>query len=128
MDARSASPASSQRETLPQLEPTRREASGAPLVSLSDLADLDLSIEVHLGHVSITIRELLELGVGSVLQLDRLTGEHLETFVNGTPIARGEIRVHGERFALRITEVLRARRLDESEGDGKDETPEVDDS
>ena len=56
-----------------------------------------------------------------MLRLDRQTGEHLEITVNGTPIAKGEVRVHGERFAVRVTQILRGLSLDDVEGvDGND--------
>lgn len=103
-------------DTLPPLHP--EPASTEPLLAMEDLADLELRIDVPLGTASVTIGDLLALDVASVLLLDRLTGEHLEVVVNGTPVARGEIRVHGERFAIRITEILEAPGLT---GDGRGE-------
>ena len=99
--------------TLPEL--TRTEGAGTHLLSLNDLAELVLHLEVPLGTVELDLRRLLGLHVGSVLHLDRLTGESLEVTVNGTLIARGEVRVHGERYAVRITEIPKPPSLDEIE-------------
>jgi flagellar motor switch protein FliN/FliY len=96
---------------------------GRALLALDDLADLPLKIEVPLDTISVSIRGLLDLAVGSVLQLDRITGETFDVTVNGTAVAKGEIRVHGERFAIRITEILHAKRLSADEGEEPDESP-----
>jgi flagellar motor switch protein FliN/FliY len=88
---------------LPKL--ARAESTGPPLLDLDGLADLVVRVEVPLGRVEVDVRELLELRVGTVLPLDRLTGEALEVVANGTPIAAGEVRVHGEKFAVRITRI-----------------------
>ena len=119
-------PAPSQLEALPRLHGA--EAAGPPLVELSQLSTLDLHLEVPLGHVSVTIGDLLALKAGSLLSLERLTGQHLELLANGTPIAKGEIRIHGERFAIRITEILGAKTLSGVEREGTDETPASRDS
>jgi flagellar motor switch protein FliN/FliY len=82
-----------------------RRAAGKPLFTLEGLSDVALRVEVPLGVVETTLGELLALTPGAVLMLDRLTGESLPLTAHGTAIARGEIRVHGERFAVRITEI-----------------------
>ena len=64
------------------------------------------------GSLEVDVRDLVGLRPGNVLTLERLTGEPLEITVNGTPIALGEVRVHGERFAIRVTEILKAPRRD----------------
>ncbi len=79
-----------------------------PLFNLARLGDLPFTLEAPLGSLELDVRGLLSLRPGSVLQLDRFTGEPLEITVNGTPIARGEVRIHGEHFAVRVTEILRA--------------------
>ena len=104
---------------LPEFEPGE-SATGPPIIRLGDLADLEFRVEVPLGHLEVDIRELLSLRSGATLRLDRQTGEHLEITVNGTPFARGEVRVHGERFAVRVTQILRDLSLDEVEGEDAD--------
>lgn len=90
---------------LPLLTP-QKVPGAKPLFSLEALSDVPLRIEAPLGTVRTTLREILQLVPGSILMLDRLTGESIPVTANGTPVARGEVRVHGERFAVRITEIL----------------------
>lgn len=92
-------------DALPEL---KARPAGPPLFALEAMSDLDLRVHVPLGRIDMPLRELLALETGSVLSLDTQTGETLAIIVNGTPVARGEIRVHGERFAVRIIEVLHA--------------------
>ncbi len=108
-------------EALPELKPG--PTAGPPVLNRSDLRDLPMQVEVPLGHVNIDLRGFLELENGSVVQTDRQTGEPLEIWVNGTPIARGEVRIHGERFAVRVTEILRATRSTEPGADPHAEEP-----
>lgn len=99
---------------LPELEPAPGAAPplfGGP----ASLAELLLDVEVPLGSVTVSVGDLVALRRGTLLRLERLTGEPLEILVNGTPIARGEVRVHGERFAIRITEILKTTRADANE-------------
>ena len=99
---------------LPELE-RRTAGDRRSLLDLPRLFDLELRVEVPLGRIDLTIERLLELDVGSIVQLDRLTGESLEITANGIPVATGEVRVHGERFAVRVTKVLQAVLPDENE-------------
>jgi flagellar motor switch protein FliN/FliY len=95
-------------------------AGRPPLLNLSQVADLPFVLDAPLGSLELDVRGLLDLRPGSVLQLDRFTGEPLEITVNGTPIARGEVRIHGERFAVRVTEILRAEASQETGGKTRD--------
>jgi flagellar motor switch protein FliN/FliY len=97
--------------------------SDSPLFRLEDLAEVPLRVDVPLGALEVTIEDLLGLRVGSTLRLDRQTGEHLEIHVNGTPVARGEVRVHGERFAVRVTQILKGPAFDPAEGEMPHESP-----
>jgi flagellar motor switch protein FliN len=106
---------------LPKLAPGG--IAGAPLLGLGDLADLAVRLEVPLGTVEVDVRELLDLDVGSVLRLDRLTGEPLVVVANGTPIADGEVRLHGERLAIRITQIRGAAGGDAPHGAPRDGDP-----
>jgi flagellar motor switch protein FliN len=86
---------------------TAEKRPGAkPLFTLDALGDVPLRLEAPLGCVDTDVRGILSLQAGSVLMLDRLTGESVPVTANGTAIAKGEVRVHGERFAVRITEIL----------------------
>ena len=69
------------------------------------LLDVPLRISVELGRTKLRIQELIELGQGSILELDRLAGEPVDVLVNGRHIALGEIVVVNERYAVRIVSV-----------------------
>ena len=84
---------------------------GAP-ASLSDLAllgDISVSLSMEIGRTTITIAELLNLGKGSVVELQRMADEPLDILVNGTLVAHGEAVVVGERFGIRLTDVVSQR-------------------
>lgn len=74
--------------------------------NLDLLLDISMSINVNLGSTQVPIRRLLQLGPGSVLQMDKLVDEPAELFVQGNKFATGEIVVVDGHFAIRIKEVL----------------------
>jgi len=73
---------------------------------LDVILDIPVSISMEVGRTSITIRNLLQLNQGSVIELDRLAGEPLDVLVNGTLIAHGEVVVVNEKFGIRMTDVI----------------------
>jgi flagellar motor switch protein FliN/FliY len=74
--------------------------------SLDVILDIPVSISMEVGQTSISIRNLLQLNQGSVVELDRLAGEPLDVKVNGTLIAHGEVVVVNEKFGIRLTDVI----------------------
>ena len=80
--------------------------TGATEVPLSMLLDLTLPISIELGRTTMTVQEILRLGRGSVVQLDRLAGEPVDIYVGDRRFAEGEVVVLGEHFGVRITRVL----------------------
>jgi flagellar motor switch protein FliN/FliY len=82
------------------------DADPASDTDIGLLLEVPLSISVELGRTSLTIRELLALGQGSILQLDRHAGEPVDVLVNGKRLARGEVVVIDEDFGIRVTEVV----------------------
>ena len=68
--------------------------------------DIPVTISMEVGATQITIRNLLQLNQGSVIELDRLAGEPLDVLVNGTLIAHGEVVVINEKFGIRVTDVI----------------------
>lgn len=74
--------------------------------SLEFLKDIDVRLSVELGRTSLKLKDVMALGEESVVPLDRLTDELLDVLVNGKPVAKGEIVAQGNRFALRIVEML----------------------
>ncbi len=95
-------------------------AAGADLGRLSDVP-VELAVEI--GRTRMTVGATLELRPGSIVVLDRVAGEPVDLLVNGTPIARGEVVVIDEEFALRVTEVLGDRSAAEAGGAGSDFDP-----
>lgn len=73
---------------------------------LDVILDIPVTIAMEVGSTSITIRNLLQLNQGSVIELDRLAGEPLDVLVNGTLIAHGEVVVVNEKFGIRMTDVI----------------------
>lgn len=70
------------------------------------LLDVPLQITVELGRTRMLIKDVLELGIGSVVELNKLAGEAVEVFVNNKLIAKGEVVVIDENFAVRITSII----------------------
>lgn len=74
--------------------------------NLNLLLDVPLALSVELGSTKMRIREILELGIGSVIELDRLAGELVDILVNGKLIAKGEVVVIDENFGVKITDIV----------------------
>ena len=70
------------------------------------LKDVDVRLSVELGRTDMKLKDVLSLGEESVVVLDRLTDELLDVMVNGKAIAKGEIVAQGNRFGLRIVQLL----------------------
>lgn len=82
----------------PRVDSGRRE--------LDFILDIPLDVSAELGRTRLLINELLQLGQGSVVELDKLAGEALEVYVNGKLVARGEAVVINERFGVRLTDII----------------------
>lgn len=76
--------------------------------NLEFILDISLSVSARLGSTKMMVRDLLQLGHGSIVELDKLAGEPLEILVNDKMIARGEVVVVNEKFGVRLTEVVSA--------------------
>ena len=97
---------------LPQFDrpaPDAHDAFGGAPADLGRLSDVPVELAVEIGRTRMTVGATLELRPGSIVVLDRVAGEPVDLLVNGTPIARGEVVVIDEEFALRVTEVLGER-------------------
>lgn len=88
--------------------------AGAPMArpvsssvqSLDFILDIPLKVTVELGRAKMAIREILQLGQGSVVELSKFAGEPLEVLVNDKLIARGEVVVVNEKFGIRLTDII----------------------
>lgn len=76
------------------------------LSELDSFLDIPLTITAELGRTQLTVREVLGLQVGSVIELKKLVGEPMEIYINGLVTARGEVVVVNERFGVRVTDVI----------------------
>ncbi len=70
------------------------------------ILDIPVTISMEIGRTHISIRNLLQLNQGSVVELDRLAGEPMDVLVNGTLVAHGEVVVVNEKFGIRLTDVI----------------------
>lgn len=87
--------------------PLSGSTSGAPAGRPLDLLhDVEMGVTAELGRTRMTVRDLLSLSPGSVVELDRAAGSPVDVLVNGTLIARGEVVVLDEEFGIRISEII----------------------
>ena len=88
-----------------ELEDNGLQGEG-PAADLDSILDISVSLSVEIGQTDLSIRNLLQLNQGSVVELDRLAGEPLDVLVNGTLVAHGEVVVVNEKFGIRLTDVV----------------------
>ena len=75
-------------------------------VPMSMLMDLTLPVAIELGRTTMSVQEILQLGRGSVVQLERLAGEPIDIYVGDRRFAEGEVVVLGENFGVRVTRII----------------------
>ena len=75
-------------------------------INLDVVLNVDVDLALEVGRTTISVRNLLQLNQGSVVELDRLAGEPLDVLINGTLIARGEVVVVNEKYGIRLTDVI----------------------
>lgn len=85
-------------------QPQKEQAEES--INLNLLMDINLEIVVELGRTKKKINEILELSQGSIIELDRVSGEPVDLLINGKIVAKGEVVVVDEYFGIRITEIL----------------------
>ncbi len=73
---------------------------------LDFILDIPLELSVELGKTKMIVNDLLQLGQGSIIELNKLAGEPLEVYINRKLIARGEVVVVNEKFGVRLTDVI----------------------
>ena len=89
-----------------ELEEEAPAVSGDDQRRLDTILDIPVTISMEVGRSQISIRNLLQLNQGSVVELDRVAGEALDVMVNGTLIAHGEVVVVNDKFGIRLTDVI----------------------
>ena len=82
------------------------QSGGDDKLKLDTILDIPVTISMEVGRSKISIRNLLQLNQGSVVELERVAGEPLDVLVNGTLIAHGEVVVVNDKFGIRLTDVI----------------------
>lgn len=102
-----AVPAQAEQASLENLQADNKGMANSS-ENLDAILDIPVSLSVEIGQTGISIRNLLQLNQGSVVELDRLAGEPLDIMVNNTLIAHGEVVVVNEKYGIRLTDVISA--------------------
>ena len=89
-----------------ELKKPENGANGQTPLDLDFILDIPLHVRVEVGRTRLMIQELLQLGKGSVIELNKLLGEPFEVLVNDKLVARGEIVVVNDRFGIRLTDII----------------------
>lgn len=84
----------------------QEQKGGGQPANLDFILDVPLKVVAQLGTAKMLIRDLLQLGQGSVVELEKLAGEPLEVFISDKLIARGEVVVVNEKFGIRLTDII----------------------
>ncbi len=106
MSTQSARAIEPQPAELGNLKADAPEAGANRELNLDVVLDIPVTLSMEVGRSRISIRNLLQLNQGSVVELERATGEPLDVYVNGTLIAHGEVVVVNEKFGIRLTDVI----------------------
>jgi flagellar motor switch protein FliN len=97
-----------------ELERVAAAASGVSMAgnagrgsrTIDFILDVTLQVTVEVGRARMTIQDLLQLGQGSVMELEKLAGEPLDIYINGKQVARGEAVIVNEKFGVRLTDII----------------------
>ena len=106
LDEQAAATAKAEKVELEELQEEDESISPDEKRKLDTILDIPVTISMEVGRSHISIRNLLQLNQGSVVELDRVAGESLDVLVNGTLIAHGEVVVVNDKFGIRLTDVI----------------------
>src|SRR5437868_5893124 len=95
---------------VPDFAQLQAAPGGAVLASLDQLLDMNVIVTAELGRISLLIGDVLKLSVGAVLKLDRMVAEPVDLMVQGKRLARGEVVVVDDRFAIRVKELAETKK------------------
>jgi len=103
-----------------QAAPAAADVAASALADMELIADIPVQLSVELGRTRMTIKQILQLGQGSVIELDSQAGQPMDIYINGYLIAQGEVVVVDERYGIRLTEIItpaeRLKRLNRHPG------------
>ena len=94
----------------PAMEPGKEEESLKSAADLEAVYDVPVQVSAVLGKASMEVSQLLKLGAGAVVELDRKVGEAIDIYVNNRLVARGEVVVIEDRLGVTMTEIIKADR------------------
>ena len=95
------------RETSMNLQGAMNVNSAGPKPqSLDFILDIPVTVSVEVGRAKMVIHDILQLGQGSVVELDKLAGEPMEVLVQGKPVGKGEVVMVNEKFGIRLTDII----------------------
>jgi len=100
------SPMSGPSPSVAAFPPVDNEGAVPAQNNLDFILDIPMQVTVQVGSTKMAIRELLQLGQGSVVELEKLAGEAMEVLVNNKLVARGEVVVVNEKYGIRLTDVI----------------------
>ena len=92
----------------------KEEARNLDISRVKMILDVPLKVTVELGRTKLLVNDLLQLGQGSVIELDKMAGEPMEIYVNDKLVAMGEVVVVNEKFGVRLTDVMSGSGFDEA--------------
>jgi len=105
-------------EDAPRPRPAAGAAPDGTINDINMVLDIPVQLSVELGRTRVSIKHILQLGQGSVVELDALAGEPMDVLVNGYLIAQGEVVVVNDKFGIRLTDVVtpseRLRRINKA--------------
>ncbi len=93
-------------QTKKENKTTNNGAGQESQYGLDLILDIDLNVSVELGKVKMPVRDLLQLGQGSIVELAKSVGEPLDIYVNNTLIAKGEVVILDEKFGIRVADII----------------------
>ncbi len=106
LEQKSAEPSAEQGGVLSGSTAHAFSSSDAPISDINRVLDIPVQLSVELGRTKVPIKHILQLGQGSVVELDALAGEPMDVLVNGYLIAQGEVVVVNDKFGIRLTDVV----------------------
>ena len=96
----------SEEEIIPDLPDFSGMVADALESSIEMIKDVDLNVKIELGRAEMTVKDILKLNEGAVVELDKLAGDPVDVLVNEQLVARGEVLVLNENFCVRINEIV----------------------
>ena len=108
-EAEAAATANSELPEAPLQNLQAEDTGNGEAANLEAILDIPVSLSVEIGQTKISIKNLLQLNQGSVVELERLAGEPLDVKVNNTLVAHGEIVVVNEKYGIRLTDIVSAQ-------------------